>query len=70
MHYHLYTTFGGHHPFKTWEGKMRPKFGAILDYFWLCEYLQNRSRYKNRKQTLLRAIPAALNKIDWWTLVH
>jgi len=27
------TTFGGHRPFKIWEGKKRSKIGAIYDIF-------------------------------------
>jgi len=58
-------------PYRIWEGKKYPKFGAIFDSFWLDrECLQNGSTYRKSEKTWSTTFHPPLEKKFWWTLVH
>jgi len=57
---------------KNWEGKKRPKFGAIFDNFRLLSRISRSGTtpdIQNRKEMWSTAIPSAFHVIQW-TLVH
>jgi len=63
---------GGHRPLKIWEGKRTSKIRR--DFWQLSTLTANISRTcqddDKGTQSLSRAISAALNQKNWWTLVH
>ena len=56
------TNFTRGAPYKIWEGKKCPKFGAIFDNFWHFdrEYLRNGSTYRKSEKYLINYISSPI----------